>query len=402
MAKLLMITGLGSAVDLASSKKGAFYNTLEEFHKYWTRIDIICPRINNINSGNSKLETLNPKQSQNYKSQTINLFGNVFVHISPWPLILHPIFFIYKILKLHRTIKFDLMTVQEFPPFYNGIGSWIISVLTKIPYVLEIHHIPGYPKAANLKDGIYRNLMKWFIKFDASTAIAVRVVNKKQTPEFLIKAGVPEKKVVYISSMYIDLDIFKPMGLPKEYDLIFVGRLESNKGIDLLLKAIHFTVYSLQFTVKCLVVGEGPLSASLKFKVRSLKLENYVIFHGWAKSSQEIAELINRSKILIMPSYNEGGPRVVIEAMACGVPVLATPVGIVPDLLNKNLFVGRQVASGGEIIDWRPEDIAQKAQELLNLERCGKYSFNGLEIVKQFEKKKAIKNYADKLKEILG
>src|SRR3989344_937929 len=230
MAKLLMITGLGSAVDLASSKKGAFYNTLEEFHKYWTRIDIICPRINNINSGNSKLETLNPKQSQNYKSQTINLFGNVFVHISPWPLILHPIFFIYKILKLH-----------------------------------------------------------------ASTAIAVRVVNKKQTPEFLIKAGVPEKKVVYISSMYIDLDIFKPMGLPKEYDLIFVGRLVENKGINLLIKAVS-KLRAKNEKLKVLIVGGGPLERELKSKIKSLKLENYVIFHGWAKSSQEIAELINISK----------------------------------------------------------------------------------------------------------
>lgn len=43
--KLLMITGLGSAKDLASGKRGAFYNTLEEFHKYWERIDIIAPKV---------------------------------------------------------------------------------------------------------------------------------------------------------------------------------------------------------------------------------------------------------------------------------------------------------------------------------------------------------------------
>ncbi len=47
MAKLLMITGLGSAEDLASNKRGAFYYTLEEFHKYWDRIDIIVPKVKN-------------------------------------------------------------------------------------------------------------------------------------------------------------------------------------------------------------------------------------------------------------------------------------------------------------------------------------------------------------------
>src|SRR3989344_6067356 len=114
--KLLMITGLGSAKDLVSGKKGAFYNTLEEFHKYWTRVDIICPKTNNINPRNPKLETLNSKQSQNSKSKIINLFGNVFVHVSPWPLVFHPLWFLKKGLEIYKKQKFDLTTVHEFPP----------------------------------------------------------------------------------------------------------------------------------------------------------------------------------------------------------------------------------------------------------------------------------------------
>ena len=107
MPKLLMITGLGSAKDLASGKKGAFYNTLEEFHKYWDRVDIICPRVDE-------------------KLKVQSLFGNVYLHISPWPLFFQPLFFIRKILELHKKINFDLMTVHEFPPFYNGIGARLL------------------------------------------------------------------------------------------------------------------------------------------------------------------------------------------------------------------------------------------------------------------------------------
>ncbi|OGM98972.1 MAG: hypothetical protein A2915_03350 [Candidatus Yanofskybacteria bacterium RIFCSPLOWO2_01_FULL_41_34] len=379
MAKLLMITGLGSAKDLASGKKGAFYNTLEEFHKYWDRIDIISPKtyIGSI----SNLPKAEP------------LFGNVYVHISPWPLILHPFWFLKKGMEIYKEQKFDLMIVHEFPPFYNGIGARLLWLKTKVPYVLEIHHISGYPKAANPKESVYRILMGWLIKFDASKATAVRVVNQKQTLEFLVKAGVPENKITYIPSIYIDLNMFKPMNLPKEYDLIFIGRLEPNKGIVLLIEAAK-KLKVQGFKLRILIVGDGSLKNYCESKIENWKLQDNVLLYGWAKDSQEVAKLLNQSKILVMSSFNEGGPRVVVEAMACGVPVLATPVGIVPDLLKNGLE--------GEIVAWEANYIAHKAIELLNSpDLYQKYSQGGLEIVGQFEKKATIKDYAEKLQNLL-
>ena len=144
--------------------------------------------------------------------------------------------------------------------------------------------------------------------------------------------------------------------------------------------------------MKCLIVGDGPERDKIKKLISDYNLP--VTLFGYAKDSKEIAELINRSKLLVMTSYNEGGPRVVVEAMACGVPVLATPVGIVPDLLKNN--------QGGEIIAWDEEDIAKKARALLNdSERYNKLSNEAVEIAKQFEKKSAIKNYADKLQSLI-
>src|SRR3989344_5868458 len=297
MAKLLMITGLGSAIDLASGKRGAFYNTLEEFHKYWDRIDIISPKV------------------KGQKSETKEFFGNVYMHISPWPLIFHPFWFLKKGLEIYKEKKIDLMAVHEFPPFYNGIGARLLWWKIRVPYVLEIHHIPGYPKAASFKESVYRNLMRWFTKFDVSRALAVRVVNQIQVPEFLIKSGVPKEKIVYIPSMYIDLDIFKPLSLFKEYDLIFVGRLENNKGITLLLEVIR-NFKNQESRIKCLVVGDGALRDWVQSQITNYQLP--ITNYGWAKDQKAIAELMNKSKILIMPSYNEGGPRVILEAMACG------------------------------------------------------------------------------------
>ena len=385
--KLLMISGDRA---LAEGKHGAFYNTLEEFHKYWERIDVICPPIGKY---------LNGKSMANDKCKMVNsYFGNVFIHPSPWPLILQPLWILREGLQILKNGKWKLengnwlMTVHEFPPFYNGIGARLLWQKIRIPYVLEIFHIPGHPRAASIKEVVYKFLFKLFIRFDTSKAKAVRVMNQKQVSDFLIKAGVPRDKIAYIPAIYIDLDIFKPTNLSKEYDLIFVGRLEKNKGIELLLKAIEFSISNFQFPMKCLIVGSGPLKNDLKFKIKNLKLQDNVLLHGWAKDSQEVAELINKSKILVMPSYNEGGPRVVLEAMACGVPVLATKVGIVSDL-----------DSAVVQIDWNSEDMAKKASHILNNESEYRHlKQEGLEIAKQFEKKEAIKNYAEKLKEILG
>ena len=282
------------------------------------------------------------------------------------------------------------MTVHEFPPFYNGIGARLLWWKIRVPYVLEIHHIPGYPKAASFKESVYRNLMRWFTKFDVSRALAVRVVNQIQVPEFLIKSGVPKEKIVYIPSMYIDLDIFKPLSLFKEYDLIFVGRLENNKGITLLLEVIR-NFKNQESRIKCLVVGDGALRDWVQSQITNYQLP--ITNYGWAKDQKEIAELMNKSKILIMPSYNEGGPRVILEAMACGVPVLATNVGLIPDFAEKNV---------AKIIDWNAEDIAQKARELLeNGEERERLSATGVELASKFERKIMVKNYADKLFKIL-
>ena len=243
MAKLLMITGLGSVEGLVSDKKGAFYNTLEEFHKYWERIDIISPKVRGHSSG------------------VKNLFGNVYVHISPWPLIFHPLWFLKKGIEIYNEQKFNLMTVHEFPPFYNGIGARLLWQKIKVPYILEIHHIPGYPESSGSKEEIYRSLFKLFIGYDAKKAKAIRVVNQNQVPEFLVEAGVPKAKIVYIPSLYIDLDVFKPMNLTKEYDLIFIGRLESNKGIDLLIEAFRL------LNTKLLRVGDGSLKNNLELRI---------------------------------------------------------------------------------------------------------------------------------------
>ena len=346
---------------MAIGKRGAFFNTLEELHKHWDRIDIICP-----------------KTGSNFQ----NPFPNVFVHPSPWPIIFQSFWILHKGNNLFRQHNHEVASVHEYPPFYNGLGAWILCHKIRLPYLLEIFHISGYPRTGSFKEWVYRMLTKLFIAYDALNATAVRVMNKYEVPEFLVRAGVPREKIKLIPAIYIDQTIFKPQEIEKKYDLIFVGRLEKNKGAGMFVRAVA------ELGVKAIIVGTGPLEKELKSLAQKSKAN--IVFHGFAKDAHEVARLVNESRVLVMCSYNEGGPRVIAEAMACGVPVVATRVGIVPSIVPKE-----------QQCDWNSSDISTKTKLLLD-DQVSYESVRriGLETVKQFEKVSAIKFYADQLKSI--
>jgi glycosyltransferase involved in cell wall biosynthesis len=370
--RILMITGDRA---LAQGKQGPFYYTLEEFSKYWGRIDIITPKV------------------RNQESKIQNIFGNVFIHSSPWPLIFQPLFILKKGIEVFREQKFGSFTIHSYPPFYNDLGGIMLFRKIQKPYFLEVHHVTGYPRAGNFKESLYRFLTRIFIGRIAKAATAVRVVNKKQTPEFLIKSGVIKEKIKYIPSAYIDLEIFKPAESEKKYDAVFTGRLTENKGINLLLEAVKIIKASIT-NIKLVIVGSGPLESKIKEYIERENLQENIIFSGWLATVEDVAKIYNQSKIFVMPSLNEGGPRVNLEAMACRIPVITTRVGIMLDII--------QDRENALFVEWDAKDIADKIMLLLkdnNLRK--KIADNGYNTVRQFERKKVIKNYAETYQNLL-
>jgi len=367
---LLMISGDRA---LASGKQGAFYSTLEDLHKHFTRIDVICPRVAT-------------------KRFDMVLFGNVHIHPSPLPVLLQSFWILKKGKELFASHHHVLATVHEYPPFYNGFGARLLHRATNIPYILEVMHIPGWPKASGIKERFYRWLTSICIAWDSKPARAVRVINQHQTPEFLESVGVPREKLVYIPAFYIDLATFKPIStevlstevrpLWKKYDVIFVGRMATNKGLDLFLDVMEKT------GLVGVAVGDGPLLAWARkqAKRRGLKIH----FPGFARDSIEIARYLNESRVFLMPSLNEGGPRVVLEAMACGIPVIATPVGIVPDILPPEC-----------IEEWNSADLADKVTNILGDEQLyARLHEHGIATVQKFERASSIAAVAEALKKL--
>ena len=112
--------------------------------------------------------------------------------------------------------------------------------------------------------------------------------------------------------------------------VLYVGLLVPVKGLRTLFDALEAIVDP---TLLCVLVGDGQLREELSLRADQAPLAGRVFFAG-ARSSEEIPLWMNAADMLVLPSMSEGRPNVVLEAQACGLPVLATMVGGTPELIE--------------------------------------------------------------------
>mgnify|MGYP001254024940 CR=1 FL=1 len=154
----------------------------------------------------------------------------------------------------------------------------------------------------------------------------------------LERAGVDRKKirVVYngVGSEFSPRDrqmARRELGLPESrFIVIFVGLLVPVKGVEFLLEALPLLNDS---NVYCVLVGDGVSQSELEAKARDLGIAEQVQFVG-RRAASEVPLWISSADVLALPSLSEGRPNVVLEAQACGIPVVATRVGGTPELVR--------------------------------------------------------------------
>jgi glycosyltransferase involved in cell wall biosynthesis len=112
--------------------------------------------------------------------------------------------------------------------------------------------------------------------------------------------------------------------------IIFVGTLDYRKNVSLLITAIKM-LKDAGILVTLDIIGDGPEFLQLQKMTGSLDIADKINFLG---AFSEIAPFLQRAHIFVLPSQFEGLPNVVLEAMACGLPVIATQVGGVPDIIQ--------------------------------------------------------------------
>jgi len=122
-------------------------------------------------------------------------------------------------------------------------------------------------------------------------------------------------------------------GVP--FTILFVGRLVDVKNPQ----AVLFAASMLKSELECLrvvIAGEGPLEETLKCQISSLGLDAQVELRGYVADSRDLWNEYEEADVLILPSYSEGLPLAIIEAMSTGLPVIATDVGGVSELVVNN------------------------------------------------------------------
>ena len=157
----------------------------------------------------------------------------------------------------------------------------------------------------------------------------------------------------------VDLSTFTPVRHPAAFSersvlrIGYVGRLIEEKGIDEVLDAMALAGAPVSFSI----MGEGPYEAKLRERVAALGLSNRVTFRGWGVPA-DVADFIRNLDALVLltrttKAVREQFGRVIIEAQACGVPVIGSTCGAIPDV----------VGDGGWIV---PERDARGLREVLD------------------------------------
>jgi len=186
----------------------------------------------------------------------------------------------------------------------------------------------------------------------------------------------PEK--IKVMPNWLNLERFQPSGKKNNAvkNILFVHWLSKRKGVDMIVPI----VLKLKQTIpdfKLTVIGHGPYKEKLLEEVKENNLENLITVLGGVPQ-KEVVEHYDRSDIFIMPSMEEGFPRVLLEAMAMGVPYVATDVGAVREMSPET--AQRFLTRPGEV-----EKFVQKIEVLMTDQKTyKKFRDEELEHIKNY------------------
>jgi glycosyltransferase involved in cell wall biosynthesis len=173
----------------------------------------------------------------------------------------------------------------------------------------------------------------------------------------------------------------KKVQLEGEVKLLFVGKLISLKGVDLLLKAFSDLKNSTSTDIRLYIAGTGTHEPMYKSLASQLGVEKQVHFLGHLPLS-ECYSLYRSCSMLVLPSRFESAPMTLLEGLAAGIPIVATNVGGIPEIVEdgRNGFLTRpdssEIAEKIRFLIAHPEDCERISRN--NLEDAGKYSWRNI------------------------
>ena len=260
------------------------------------------------------------------------------------------------------------------------------------PTVSVFHGYSGIQSVATqVKGRLFFMLHKWALRRLDAYGV---VVSSALTNVVTARIGIPPRKVEFIPNG-VDLAVFhpKPITAPADATIRVIGTLAEVKrpldAISAFARLIR-TVPRAQLSF----VGDGPLRTAVASRVSSLGLSGSVQILG---QRSDVPELLRATTVLWQLSRSEGSPLACIEAMACGIPVIATRVGGIPDLVRDG-ETGFLVSVGDV------EDVSRLTTQLLqNNQLHARLSTNSIAVAQElFDQRRMAAKYLDMMANIVG
>mgnify|MGYP000853070203 CR=1 FL=1 len=247
------------------------------------------------------------------------------------------IYFAWNLFPILMREKFDIVDCQNFP-FFSCFPAKLHALTGRSTLVITWHEVwNSYWYEYLGKKGVFGKMIESLTAHLTENTVAVskktednlKSINNKLKIE-LIPNGMNFKGITGAA----------PSG--ELSDVIFAGRLIKEKNVDVLVRAIN-RVRKVIPDVKCLIVGEGPEGDRLRNLVHNLGLDENVKFMKFFDDYSDLISCMKSSKVFVLPSTREGFGIVVVEANACGLPVVTvkSPMNAASDLVtdDKNGFI---------------------------------------------------------------
>ncbi len=315
--------------------KGIFiYNLSKELVKNNVEVIVVSPFEKECKNKNEEIDGIKIERFNYFirKFQTLSegsIADNIKTFYGKIQIPFFSFFYLIKAIKIAKRV--DLFHCQWIIP--SGFIAFIIKKIYKKSFIVTTR---GSDLLLSLNDSLWKKPLLMVL----NNADYVTSNNNAHIEE--LKKITNQKKVILMPNG-IDYNKYKPQDKEKAREklnldnkstiILFIGFLIERKRIDVLINVFSNLSKKYDF-LKLVIVGDGPLRINLENLVKSLNLFDKVIFTGDVEPDF-IPNYMNSSDIFVLPSSYEGRPNVIIEAMACKLPIVTTNVGDLSKLIKQ-------------------------------------------------------------------
>jgi len=314
-----------------------------------------------------RIEAIQPYHSSGNARSRRNSVPLPYVLALPYPIAVLSMLcvsflLLMKIIDVNRKKRISVIHAQDS---YAGLAGLIASRVLKVPVIMHSHGLRINTMSKTLEGAwkfmlIYESALENFTAKNADVIIMVNAVGR----DYFVRSGVKKEKI-HVIPVGIDVSSFelknnnerktvrKELGIQSDVALGFIGRFSPEKNLIGLLAAFY-EVLKQKANIKLILVGAGPMNGLLKKLVYDRSVNDKVIFTG---IRYDVNRLLSALDIFILPSYTEGCPTSLLEAMACGKAIIASDIPSIREI----------VRNGEEAILVNPYDVEGLKQAILLL-----------------------------------